>query len=148
MAAKSKRRLSLVKSSAQAASANKKDQPILIVEDNEVLRRLFLAQLKVLKIVGDEATNGQEALAKFCEKNYGLVLMDVSMPIMDGLEATRRIREYEKENARGRVPIVAVTGISDPDACAASGMDDFMTKPFLIEHMRAVISRWLKQPVS
>jgi CheY-like chemotaxis protein len=74
--------------------------------------------------------------------------MDVSMPIMDGLEATRRIREYEKENARGRVPIVAVTGISDPDACAASGMDDFMTKPFLIEHMRAVISRWLKQPVS
>jgi CheY-like chemotaxis protein len=148
MTAKSKRRLSLIKSPPADEGRSPVDEAILIVEDNEVLRRMFQSQLKVLKLKSDEATNGKEALDKFSENNYGLILMDVSMPVMDGLEATRLIRQFEQENARGRVPIVAVTGISDPEACAASGMDGFMTKPFLIEHMRAVVSRWLKQPVN
>jgi CheY-like chemotaxis protein len=148
MTAKSKRRLSLIKNSPVDEGHNHVAETILIVEDNDVLRRMFQSQLGVLKLKGDEATNGKEAVEKFSVNAYGLILMDVSMPVMDGLEATRLIRQFEQENARTRVPIVAVTGISDPEACAASGMDDFMTKPFLIEHMRAVVSRWMKQPVT
>ena len=148
MAAKSKRRLSLVKTPASVDPRGSEDDVVLIVEDNDVLRRMFQAQLKVLKVKGDEAVNGQQALEKFRENEYALILMDVSMPVMDGLEATRLIREYEKEKDLQRVPIVAVTGISDAETCAASGMDDFMTKPFLIEHMRGVVSRWLKQSVN
>src|ERR1700733_6014908 len=118
MAAKSKRRLSLIKSPPANDNRDPVVETILIVEDNDVLRRMFQSQLKVLKLTGDEATNGKEAFEKFSENDYGLILMDVSMPVMDGLEATRLIRQFERENARGRVPIVAVTGISDPEACA------------------------------
>jgi CheY-like chemotaxis protein len=70
--------------------------------------------------------------------------MDVSMPVMDGLEATKLIREAEKAKKKQRVPIIAVTGISDRDTCLQAGMDDFMNKPFLLEHLRGVVAKWMK----
>jgi CheY-like chemotaxis protein len=73
--------------------------------------------------------------------------MDVSMPIMDGLEATKLIRQHEKEHDKPRTSIVAVTGISERDTCLECGMDDFMNKPFLLDHLRQVINRWLKKNV-
>jgi len=121
---------------------------VLIVEDNEVLRKLFQTQLKVLKLTGDEAMNGQEAVDKVANNEYGMILMDVSMPVMDGIEATKLIREQEQASKRKRVPIIAVTGISDRESCLAAGMDDFMTKPFLLEHLRASTARWMKLPVT
>jgi CheY-like chemotaxis protein len=147
MAPKTKRPLSLVKKTASGSSTKEADT-VLIVEDNEVLRKLFQTQLKVLKLTGDEAVNGQQAVEKVTSNNYGMILMDISMPVMDGIEATRLIRLFEQENKKGRVPIIAVTGISDRESCLAAGMDDFMTKPFLLEHLRASAIKWMKLPVS
>ncbi|MFN8554283.1 MAG: response regulator [Candidatus Obscuribacterales bacterium] len=146
MPQKPKRALSLVKKTDQKKSGTDKSGPelVLIVEDNEVLRRLFLSQLKVIGLVGHEATNGKEAVEAVSKGEYGLILMDVSMPVMDGLEATKLIRENEKAKKQPRVPIIAVTGISDRDTCLQSGMDDFMNKPFLLEHLRGVVAKWMK----
>jgi CheY-like chemotaxis protein len=147
MAEKPKRPLSLVKKSG-SEPAQKEPDTVLIVEDNDVLRKLFQTQLKVLKLTGDEATNGQEAVKKASSTEYGMILMDVSMPVMDGIEATKLIRELESSDQKRRTPIIAVTGISDRESCLAAGMDDFMTKPFLLEHLRASVSKWMRLPVS
>ena len=147
MAEKPKRPLSLVKKTG-SESSHKEPDTVLIVEDNDVLRKLFQTQLKVLKLTGDEAVNGQDAVKKASAHDYGMILMDVSMPVMDGIEATKLIREFENSHSKRRVPIIAVTGISDKESCLAAGMDDFMTKPFLLEHLRASAGKWMKLPVS
>ncbi len=146
MPPKPKRALSLVKKTDQNKSGADKSGSdlVLVVEDNEVLRRLFLSQLKVIGLVGHEAVNGKEAVETVAKGQYGLILMDVSMPVMDGLEATKLIREAEQSKKMPRVPIIAVTGISDRDTCLQSGMDDFMNKPFLLEHLRGVVAKWMK----
>lgn len=144
MAPKSKRPLTLVKKTG--SETTKDPDTVLIVEDNEVLRKLFQTQLKVLRLNGDEAINGQEAVEKVAQNEYGMILMDVSMPVMDGLEAAKLIREHEAGASKARVPIIAVTGISDRESCISAGMDDFMTKPFLLEHLRAVAAKWMKLP--
>ncbi|MBI2812416.1 MAG: response regulator [Candidatus Melainabacteria bacterium] len=146
MPPKPKRALSLVKKTDQNKSGSDKSGSdlVLVVEDNEVLRRLFLSQLKVIGLVGHEAINGKEAVETVAKGQYGLILMDVSMPVMDGLEATKLIREAEQAKKLPRVPIIAVTGISDRDTCLQSGMDDFMNKPFLLEHLRGVVAKWMK----
>jgi len=98
----------------------------------------------------DIAINGAEAVQKTKQNPlfYDLILMDISMPVMGGIEAARLIRLFEQENRKSRVPIIAVTGISDRDSCLAAGMDDFMTKPFLLEHLRASAIKWMKLPVT
>ncbi len=146
MPPKPKRALSLVKKTDQNKSGSDKSGSdlVLVVEDNEVLRRLFLSQLKVIGLVGHEAINGKEAVETVNKGQYGLILMDVSMPVMDGLEATKLIREAEQSKKLPRVPIIAVTGISDRDTCLQCGMDDFMNKPFLLEHLRGVVAKWMK----
>jgi CheY-like chemotaxis protein len=146
MPPKPKRALSLVKKTDSNKAGVEKAEPemVLVVEDNEVLRRLFLSQLKVIGLVGHEAVNGKEAVETVSKGQYGLILMDVSMPVMDGLEATKLIREAEQAKKKQRVPIIAVTGISDRDTCLQAGMDDFMNKPFLLEHLRGVVAKWMK----
>jgi CheY-like chemotaxis protein len=148
MTQKDKRALSIVKDLAKPKDVEKEPDPILVVEDNEVLRKLFITQLQVLKLSGEEAANGQEAVEAVKKRQYGFILMDVSMPVLDGLDATKIIRQFEKENGRKRTPIIAVTGISDRSTCITSGMDDFMNKPFLLEHLRATAARWLEQAVN
>jgi CheY-like chemotaxis protein len=146
---KPKRSLSIVKQTGKKPSAEKhSSELVLIVEDNEVLRRLFVSQLRVLGLVGHEAINGRDAVEATGKNEYALILMDVSMPVMDGLEATRLIRKQEQENNKQRAPIVAVTGISERDTCLDAGMDDFMNKPFLLDHLRQVVGRWMKKTTS
>ncbi|HEY9775101.1 MAG TPA: response regulator [Planktothrix sp.] len=147
MPQKPKRTLSIVKQTGRTkATAEKKGSDlVLVVEDNEVLRKLFMSQLKVLGLIGHEATNGKEAVEACGKNEYGLILMDVSMPVMDGLEATKSIRSSETQKKTRRAPIVAVTGISDRDTCLEAGMDDFMNKPFLLDHLRQVVARWMKK---
>jgi CheY-like chemotaxis protein len=147
MAQKPKRTLSIVKQTGKSKTGEKKagSDQVLVVEDNEVLRRLFMSQLKVIGLTGHEANNGKEAVDAVRNAEFGLILMDVSMPVMDGLEATKLIRKHEADNKLRRTPIVAVTGISDRDTCMESGMDDFMNKPFLLDHLRQVLARWMKQ---
>jgi hypothetical protein len=96
-------------------------------------------------MVADVAENGSDAVRLALEHDYALILMDLQMPELDGLEATRRIRAAGE---RGQMPIVALTAsafIADRERCVAAGMDDFVVKPFhaetLFEAMRRCLSR-------
>jgi CheY-like chemotaxis protein len=102
----------------------------------------------------DVASHGLQALARLETQAYDLVLMDVLMPEMDGLEATREIRRRQKEAARhptfvAPITIVAMTASampSDREKCFGAGMDDYLAKPVRLEDMRAVVERWGHPP--
>ena len=116
---------------------------ILVVEDNEVnqflLEKILLGFEKDFKIY--KAMNGLEAIEKFKERSYKIILMDIAMPLMDGIDATKNIRKIEKENNLIETPIVAITahalsGVREE--CIEAGMNDYMTKPmdrFLLESL-------------
>lgn len=87
------------------------------------------------------AENGLAAIDMFKEKDYDLILMDVRMPVMNGLDATKAIRELEsiKENGK-RARIVAITASSARDECLESGMNDYFQKPIMMDHIQQIIS--------
>ena len=106
---------------------------LLLAEDNEINQEIALELLNPLGMEIDCALNGQQALEMFCagDKQYDLILMDIQMPIMDGLQATREIRNSNCENAKG-VPILAMTANAFEDdvrACLAAGMNGHISKP-------------------
>jgi two-component system sensor histidine kinase/response regulator len=91
-------------------------------------------------------TDGRAAVAAAVHGQYALILMDCQMPEMDGFEATAVIRAMEAETGRRRLPIVAMTASAmadDREACLRAGMDDFLTKPVMMEGLQEVIERWL-----
>jgi CheY-like chemotaxis protein len=106
---------------------------------------LATALLKKMGHVVDTAGNGREALEALAAKPYDLVLMDVHMPDMDGLEATRRIRQAETAGRRKtRTPIIALTASTlegDRQICIDAGMDDFLAKPLDPNALKAVFER-------
>jgi CheY-like chemotaxis protein len=108
---------------------------ILLAEDSEVNQKLARGLLETYGCRVAVANNGREALALHAQQEFDLVLMDVSMPEMDGLEATRRIRVREKNGARP-VLIIAMTAHAmqgDRERCLAAGMDDYLPKPIRIQ---------------
>ncbi|HUI54892.1 MAG TPA: response regulator [Bryobacteraceae bacterium] len=117
---------------------------VLVAEDNPVNRRL--AQL-VLQREGHSVVvvaNGEEAVEAARREAFDLILMDVQMPVMDGYEATRIIREDERLSTH-RTPIVALTAHAmkgDREICLRSGMDDYLSKPIQIGDLREVLNRW------
>jgi CheY-like chemotaxis protein len=118
---------------------------LLLVEDNKVNQMVALSQLDRLGYNVDLAENGVEAVVAANAKRYDLILMDMHMPEMDGIEATRQIRSQPGPNAD--TPIVALTANvmqSDQDACRDAGMNDFLTKPFSREVLATCLERWLK----
>jgi CheY-like chemotaxis protein len=118
---------------------------ILLVEDTPVNQRLGQALLGKRGYRVSLAADGLEALAAFDRERFDLILMDMQMPNMDGLEATRRIRDREQPG-RTRVPIIALTANAmqiDRERCLAAGMDDFVAKPFRADEMFAVIEKYL-----
>lgn len=120
---------------------------ILLVEDNIVNQKVAQAMLKRLGYEVDAVANGEEAVKQLQLVNYPLVLMDCQMPVMDGFAATRAIRSGELGSVlNAKVPIVALTANviqEDRDACFASGMDDFLSKPIDIQSLGRVITNWL-----
>ena len=120
---------------------------ILLAEDNPVNQKVTLLQLRNLGHAADVAGNGAEALAAMRRRRYVLVLMDAQMPEMDGLEATRQIRQAEALGEPGfesRVSIVAMTANAmsgDREACLAAGMDDYLAKPVTPEELRDMLLR-------
>ncbi len=103
---------------------------VLVAEDNATNRRIIAALLEKLDVTADLAENGRETLDALARGRYDMVLMDVQMPGMDGLETTRRIRAGEAAGAR--IPIVAMTANAmkgDREACLAAGMDGYLSKP-------------------
>jgi signal transduction histidine kinase/ActR/RegA family two-component response regulator len=131
----------------------KKSRPldILLVEDN-ILNQKFAAT--TLERVGHRveiAENGKVAFDKYRENHYDLIIMDIAMPIMDGLEATQAIRKYEKEldeknpsEARPAVRIIAVTAyviMTDREKCLKSGMDEYLAKPYRPKELTEIIDQ-------
>jgi len=120
---------------------------ILLVEDNPMNQRVARYVLKMLGHEAHIAVNGIEAVEMFANRSYDLILMDCHMPIMDGYEATRRIREMELIAAgRREVPIIAVTAdvlTSSYKLCFEVGMNDFISKPYEARDLRRILGRWL-----
>ena len=122
-----------------------KDAKILLVEDNAINQKIVLLSLNKLVNQIDVATNGKQALEMFGSKQYDLILMDIMMPIMDGIVATQKIREIESTSDR-HVPIVAVTAnalAGDRENCLAAGVDDYIAKPFTTEMLIRKMRNWL-----
>ncbi|HYC69668.1 MAG TPA: ATP-binding protein [Opitutaceae bacterium] len=117
---------------------------VLVVEDDPVNRRVIEIMLKRLGLTVEMAENGLEAVERAPRDGFGAVLMDLQMPGLDGLEATRRIRGRLEGR---RLPIIAVTAnarAEDRADCFAAGMDDFLAKPIRQEALHACLARWLR----
>lgn len=135
----------------QAASAAAQPEPlkpgarILLVEDNAINREVAVALLGKTGWVVDTAENGRVAVAMVRDNAYDLILMDLQMPEMDGLEATRMIRSMAGQE---QLPILAMTAAvfeEDRQACLDAGMNDFITKPINLGSLLATINKWLPQ---
>jgi len=117
---------------------------VLLVEDNELNREVALGLLEDAHLAIDIAENGRDAVEKVAEHNYDLVLMDMQMPVMDGLAATRAIRLKPQFRA---LPIIAMTANvmeSDREKCIGAGMNDHLAKPIDPEALFACLLRWIK----
>jgi len=118
---------------------------VLLAEDNEFNRALIERVLRTLNCEVDLVPSGRDAVRRFHQTRYDLVLMDCHMPDLDGLEATRQIRAIE--GPERHVPILAVTAGTVPgarQACLQAGMDDFIAKPFSLATLRRKASHWLQ----
>ena len=120
---------------------------ILVAEDNEINVEVLRAMLRQLGFECDIAPNGKEALRMAMETPYDIVLMDVNMPVMDGLAATREIRRKLGQNDdKKNLPIIALTAATLPDNVAEiinAGMNDHIAKPFSMEVLRKKLASWL-----
>jgi signal transduction histidine kinase/DNA-binding response OmpR family regulator len=120
---------------------------ILLAEDNSVNQMVGLLMLERLGYLVDVAGNGSEVLEALYRKPYDLILMDVQMPGMDGLEATRRIRsEFPTERQPRIVALTANVLREQREACLAAGMDDFVQKPVAFSDLRAALARGAREP--
>ena len=119
---------------------------ILLAEDNPINQKLAVVLLQKAGYSVDAVENGAQALEKVQSNQYNVVLMDVQMPEMDGLEATQKIREWERETGR-HIPIIAMTAHAmqgDRERCLEAGMDDYVTKPLEPKVFFSALDRWLQ----
>ena len=129
---------------------------ILLVEDYPTNQQVALRHLRRAGYEVDLAENGREALAAVARRHYRLILMDMQMPVMDGYETTRAIRQGEMRTAAGepspsRVAIVAMTAHAmkgDREKCLRAGADDYLPKPLKKEELLALVEKWLAPPGS
>jgi len=130
---------------------------VLVVEDNTINQLVAYSMLEELGIQPDMVANGQEALHALETLHYDLVFMDCQMPVMDGYDATRNIRDpafrlHGKGERDGAIPIIAMTANAmqgDREKCIAAGMDDFVSKPVQTDKLQKVLLKWLprKRPI-
>ncbi len=119
---------------------------ILLVEDHPINQKLALAILQKQQLDVDLAENGLEAIKMLNLKSYDLILMDCQMPVMDGFEASARIRSGEAGEEARKTPIIALTANAmkeDIDRCTAAGMNDHIAKPFTLTTLQTALAHWL-----
>jgi CheY-like chemotaxis protein/HPt (histidine-containing phosphotransfer) domain-containing protein len=125
---------------------------LLLVEDNDINREFATELLRSEGIEIDEAVDGEQALHQVQQRDYDGVLMDLQMPVMDGLEAARRIRALAQAPGGERfaaLPIIAMTALAMPrdiEASRAVGMNDHVSKPIVPERLMATLQRWVQPP--
>jgi CheY-like chemotaxis protein len=119
---------------------------VLLVEDNEINQEVAIGQLEDAEVFVDLAENGAEAVRMAGESDYDIVLMDMQMPVMDGIEATRILRSNPRFET---LPIIAMTAnalVSDREMCLQAGMNDHIAKPIDPDQLFGVLLRWIKRP--
>jgi CheY-like chemotaxis protein len=129
--------------------ARKRNLRVLLADDNRVNRMVGLRLLEKMGIATDAVSDGKEVLEALAHTRYDLILMDVQMPDMDGLQTTSEIRRRRWE--RSEVPIVALTAHAmkgDRERCIAAGMDDYLSKPIRPEELVEVVTRWTQEGAS
>jgi|GEM_PF-4979308 CheY-like chemotaxis protein len=121
---------------------------VLIVEDTPMAQTLCkMVIAKIPHATSDIAEDGKIALDKYKVGNYNLILMDVGLPYLSGIDTTIAIRRYEKENNLAPTLIVALTANKEADVkekCLLSGMNDYMTKPFSLEKADYIINKFMR----
>jgi CheY-like chemotaxis protein len=119
---------------------------VLLAEDNVVNQRVLARMLEKLGWQVRVVENGQEAVVESSEIAYDVILMDVQMPEMDGLNATMAIRTRERQRGAGHVPIVALTAYAmqgDRERCLMAGMDDYLSKPVRMDDLQRIVERFV-----
>jgi CheY-like chemotaxis protein len=132
---------------AEPIGAGRQAQQILVAEDNDINRKVLGRQLDLLGLGYDMAVDGAQALERWQQGGYALLLTDLHMPELDGYMLTERIRQAEP--AGQHLPIIAVTANAlhgEDKRCLAAGMDDYIVKPVQLDELRRVILRWLPDP--
>jgi PAS domain S-box-containing protein len=127
---------------AQAATQQRFSGHVLLVEDNLVNQKVAARFLERLGCTVEVAGNGAEGVSAALARHFDLILMDLQMPVMDGIAATRKIRELETLR---HTPIIALTAnamTGDRERCEAAGMDDYLTKPIEVERLRAALTKY------
>jgi CheY-like chemotaxis protein len=124
---------------------------VLLVEDNVINQEVAQALLEVIGCHSEVVGNGLEALARLpAGHDFDVVLMDCQMPEMDGYEATRQLRAREAPGGR-RLPVIALTAnamAGDRELCLATGMDDFISKPFQLAELEQALDKWCPRPAA
>ena len=122
---------------------------VLLVEDNFVNQKVAVRFLERLGCTVEVASNGAEGVAACKARQFDIVLMDLQMPVMDGMTATRKIRDWETS---GHIPIIALTAnamTGDRELCEAAGMDGYLTKPIEVERLRNILTKFgLEKPAA
>ena len=138
--------LSVNSDQAQPDMRARGEKKILFVEDNEINRIVMLKQLEILGFNADIARNGQEGLTMWQEGDYDMILLDCHMPVLDGFEMSRALRDIEQAEFMNRTPIIAITANAlkgDADQCFASGIDDYIAKPVEIKTLEQKLRMFL-----
>lgn len=128
---------------------DKQKARILLAEDNTINQEVVLGMLQMLGLTADTVANGQEAVLAYQQQAYDIVLMDIQMPVMDGMEATRQIRtlsNINSSNARLDTKIIALTANAmqgDKEKYLEAGMDDYLSKPISVKALADMLQKWL-----
>jgi signal transduction histidine kinase/HPt (histidine-containing phosphotransfer) domain-containing protein len=128
--------------------AQREGSLLLLAEDHPINRAVLTQQLSLAGFVADTVETGTLALEKFRSGIYGLVLTDLHMPGLDGLQLTTAIRRFEGEHARRHTPVIAITANAlreNVEQCLAGGMDDYLSKPVTVRRLTEKLRHWLPQ---
>jgi len=137
---------SLPKTTTYQDIPNRFEGSVLVAEDNPVNRRVITSLLEKLGLQVAIAEDGQAALDKLAEQSFDLLLMDVQMPVLDGISATHKIREMETRDGLSRQTIIALTASAfaeDRQCCLDAGMDDYLSKPINYRDLLRVLQEWI-----
>ena len=131
---------------AAAGETVPQERRVMVVDDNPVNLLLACEMLSSFSLLPVMAADGAEAVALAAEMRLDVILMDLQMPVLDGVSATRQIRQFERENFRGRVPVVAYSSSAPPRSLLRDfGIDDVLDKPCGRDALQDCLQRWCPQ---